>query len=71
MSQITESDIMAMSKEQNYMTGYMNGTNDTIDRMNNEIKHLPFFPYEGIDMLSRRDVLEILNKQVRNKLKSN
>jgi len=33
-----------------------------LDKINYEISHLPFRPYEGRETLDRRDVLQILDK---------
>lgn len=37
MSQITESEIKSMTKEQNYMRGYEDGKSDVLDKIRAEI----------------------------------
>ena len=45
MSNITEAEIAAMTKEQNYTTGYINGTNDAVDKIRDDMRHVMFIPY--------------------------
>lgn len=68
MSNITEAEIAAMTKEQNYTTGYINGTNDAVDKIRDDMRHVMFIPYQGIEMVSRKDVLDVIDKHYRNKL---
>ena len=37
MSEISETEIKSMSKEQNYMRGYEDGKSDVLDKMRDEI----------------------------------
>lgn len=37
MSEISEAEIKAMSKEQNYLKGYADGKSDTLDKIRSEI----------------------------------
>lgn len=37
MSEVTETEIKSMSKEQNYIYGYMNGKYDNLDKIRAEI----------------------------------
>ena len=38
MSEITETEIKSMTKEQNYMRGYKDGKSDVLDKIRTEIK---------------------------------
>lgn len=40
MSEISETEIKAMTKEQNYMRGYKDGKSDVLDKISAEIKDL-------------------------------
>lgn len=64
MSEITETEIKSMTKEQNYMLGYRDGKSDVLDKIRAEIKH---FMYELNPNSSESDyacnyVLEIIDK---------
>lgn len=65
MSEISETEIKSMSKEQNYMHGYKDGKSDVLDKIREEIKALsnsnPSYWHSG-DMVERDDVLEIIDK---------
>lgn len=37
MSEISEAEIKAMSKEQNYLRGYSDGKSDTLDKIRSEV----------------------------------
>ena len=39
MSEISETEIKAMTKEQNYMRGYKDGKSDVLDKISAEIEH--------------------------------
>lgn len=58
MSQITESEINSMTKEQNYMRGYADGKSDVLDKMGagiKEIKNNLLF-----NMVSKDTILEVI-----------
>lgn len=40
MSEITEIEIKAMSKEQNYLRGYSDGKTDTLDKIKGYVDHI-------------------------------
>lgn len=40
MTEITETEIKAMTKEQNYMRGYRDGKSDVLDKIRAEIQNL-------------------------------
>lgn len=42
MSEISESEIKSMTKEQNYMRGYENGKSDVLDSIRAEIEAMDF-----------------------------
>lgn len=41
MSEISESEIKSMTKEQNYMRGYEDGKSDVLDKIRAEIEVMP------------------------------
>ena len=62
MSEISESEIKSMTKEQNYMCGYENGKSDVLDKIKDEI----------IELRSRQNVgvmecLDIIDKYMAEK----
>lgn len=65
MSEISESEIKSMTKEQNYMRGYEDGKSDVLDKIRAEIEIMPktypfvnhFDTYIKVD-----DVKKILNE---------
>lgn len=60
MSEISETEIKAMTKEQNYMQGYKNGKSDALDQIRAEIKALT----DGAEpeLIRNVDVLAIIDK---------
>ena len=42
MSEISESEIKSMTKEQNYMRGYENGKSDVLDSIRAEVESMDF-----------------------------
>ncbi len=42
MSEISESEIKSMTKEQNYMRGYENGKSDVLDSIRAEVEQMDF-----------------------------
>ena len=65
MSEISETEIKSMTKEQNYLRGYKDGKSDVLDEIRDEIEALsnanPSYWHSG-DMVDRDDVLEIIDK---------
>jgi hypothetical protein len=55
MSEISETEIKAMTKEQNYMRGYKDGKSDVLDKISAEIK--------GMDHILDCDVFEVFVRQ--------
>lgn len=56
MSQITESEIKSMTKEQNYMRGYADGKSDGLNKIRAEIDELSryfFDPQYLLDMIDK------------------
>ena len=58
MSQITESKIKSMTKEQNYMRGYEDGKSDVLDKMRAEIKEVKNNLL--FNMVSKDTILEVI-----------
>ena len=58
MSQITESEIKSMTKEQNYMRGYAGGKSDVLDKMRAEIKEVKNNLL--FNMVSKDTILEVI-----------
>lgn len=58
MSQITESEIKTMTKEQNYMRGYEDGKSDVLDKMRAEIKEIKNNLL--FNMVSKDTILEVI-----------
>ena len=63
MSEISETEIKAMTKEQNYMRGYKDGKSDVLDKISAEIKErianepMTSFREDGL-----REALEVVEK---------
>lgn len=63
MSEISETEIKAMTKEQNYMRGYKDGKSDVLDKISTEIKErianepMTSFREDGL-----REALEVVEK---------
>jgi hypothetical protein len=62
MSEISETEIKSMSKEQNYMHGYEDGKSDVLDKIRAEIKDLTYYWCEVNPKTVIDDVLEIIDK---------
>lgn len=62
MTEITEAKIKSMTKEQNYMHGYLRGYNDggsdMLDKIRLEIKHLHDWAF------TREEILNIIDKYI-------
>ena len=60
MKEISEIEIKAMSKEQNYLSGYADGRSDMLDQIKAEIKALT----DGAEpeLIRNVDVLAIIDK---------
>lgn len=64
MSEIYETEIKSMTKEQNYMRGYKDGKTDVLDKIREEIKQEPI---NVSGYIMKHKVLNVINKY---KLKS-
>lgn len=62
MSEISETEIKSMTKEQNYMRGYKDGKSDVLDKIRAEIDGLTYFWCEVNPKSVIDDVLEIIEK---------
>ena len=70
MSEISETEIKSMTKEQNYMRGYKdgyvhgykNGKSDVLDKIRAEIVGLTYYWCEVNPNNIKADVLEIIDK---------
>lgn len=65
MSEISEAEIKAMSKEQNYLRGYSDGKSDVLNKIRTEIEELPkTYPFVNhYDMYVKEDdVSKIIDK---------
>ena len=60
MSEISETEIKAMTKEQNYMRGYKDGKSDMLDKIRAEIEHMIPCSKEALSM--KLGILDIINK---------
>lgn len=58
MSEISETEIKSMTKEQNYMRGYKDGKSDVLDKMRAEIKETKNNPW--FNMVSKETILEVI-----------
>lgn len=74
MSEITETEIKSMTKEQNYMRGYRDGKSDVLDKISAEIKQeiIPRnsdqYDYEAKwQNMGLRMALKVIDKKVRDK----
>ena len=65
MSEISETEIKSMTKEQNYMRGYRDGKSDVLDKIRAEIINLTNGDIP--ERIWNVDVLEILDKYKANK----
>ena len=66
MSEISETEIKSMTKEQNYIRGYKDGKFDVLDKIRAEIMKLddinPDYPMDRTIHISRNEVLQIIDK---------
>ena len=65
MSEISETEIKSMTKEQNYMRGYEDGKSDVLDKIRAEIMKLQtykMFGGEDTVYVEHEDVLAIIDK---------
>lgn len=62
MSEISETEIKAMTKEQNYMRGYKDGKSDVLDKISAEIRSMEYHMIDCDVLVSQEEVLEILEK---------
>ena len=62
MSEISETEIKSMTKEQNYMRGYKDGRSDVLDKIRAEIEHLTYYWCEVNPRSVIDDVLQIIDK---------
>jgi hypothetical protein len=69
MSEISETEIKAMTKEQNYMRGYKDGKSDVLDKIIAEItkEYVSSDPKDFVyTTIELRKVLEIIGKYKEN-----
>ena len=62
MSEISETEIKATTKEQNYMRGYKDGKSDVLDKISTEIKRMEYHMIDCDVLVSQEEVFEILEK---------
>lgn len=65
MSEISETEIKSMSKEQNYMRGYEDGKSDVLDKIRAEISEIQLIGYATVDgkrEIASRAVMQIIDK---------
>lgn len=60
MSEISESEIKSMTKEQNYMRGYEDGKSDVLDKIRAEIDQYLFQNEFGSEY--RKEISQIIDK---------
>lgn len=60
MSEISESEIKSMTKEQNYMRGYEDGKSDVLDKIRPEIDRYLFQNEFGSEY--RKEISQIIDK---------
>ncbi len=60
MSEISETEIKCMTKEQNYMRGYRDGRSDVLDKIRAEVMNLT--DGETPERIWNVDVLQIIDK---------
>ena len=63
MSEISETEIKSMTKEQNYMRGYEDGKSDVLNKIKDEIKDNTYFinettEKEGIDFETVEKIID-------------
>jgi len=58
MSEISETEIKAMTKEQNYIRGYKDGKSDVLDKIMKEIKEI----YADIDDVCIKNGLNLARR---------
>ena len=57
MSEISETEIKSMTKEQNYFRGYKDGKSDALDKIRAKIERLHHYP--KIDFIKNDDVVDM------------
>ena len=62
MSEISETEIKSMTKEQNYMRGYEDGKSDVLDKIRAEIDGLTYYWCEINPRTVINEVLGIIDK---------
>ena len=62
MSEISETEIKAMTKEQNYIRGYKNGKSDVLDKIRAEIEKVAFDDVNGSKFIFVNQVNQIIDK---------
>jgi hypothetical protein len=65
MSEITETEITSMTKEQNYMQGYKDGKNDVLDKIRSDIESIEINGHiRDVECFSAgiNTVLNVINK---------
>ena len=61
MSEISETEIKAMTKEQNYIRGYKDGKSDVLDKIRAEIEQVKSIMNEEIINHDRKDLINFVN----------
>ena len=62
MSEISETEINSMTKQQNYLRGYKDGKSDVLDKIRAEIVDLTYYWCKVNPNSVIEDVLEIIDK---------
>ena len=67
MSEISETEIKSMTKEQNYMRGYEDGKSDVLDKIRAEIEQLRIHKAQYLTSdckvcIDSQDVLNVIDK---------
>ena len=65
MSEISETKIKSMTKEQNYQRGYADGKSDVLDEIRAEIAEIQLIGYAKVDgkrEIASRAVMQIIDK---------
>lgn len=66
MSEISETEIKAMTKEQNYLRGYKDGKSDVLDKLRTEITYKQEIELKGEETSEWneciKEVLEVIDK---------
>ncbi len=64
MSEISETEIKAMTKEQNYMRGYKDGKSDVLDKISAEIDRINSTDYGGLGDYEVHSAVEGVKQEI-------